>query len=127
MIDFRRFPGLHSRASPAAAQARWPTVAAIVVTALLVVVLNPELRAMLAFVDALGVAVFVLFLALQSSSWWSATESWSSNVIGWSVRSVRRLAHALRWLGRVIVPRDGVWSAASALSTALCAAFVLPR
>jgi hypothetical protein len=120
MIDLRRVLRGPSRGKEA-----WSIrVAVLVTTLLLLVVLNPEVRLFLLFVDAIGVDVVLLLFATQFGGWWSVAASGSMIAFDRGARLMGWLGRAAKWWSRVFVPREGVWIAADAMATAIGSLFV---
>jgi hypothetical protein len=100
----------------------WP-LAALLVTCLLFMTVNPEARVFLMFVDAVGVDFFVLLLTLQLRAWTGLC--WDVALIP-TVRHLKRLAPFPMQLPTVDVLKDFPDHAACAVvGSAFSAVFLL--
>jgi hypothetical protein len=98
-------------------------VSAVIFTLLLIIV-QPELRVLMIVIDIIGVDLYLLFFLTQLRSYGPLVSMIGLAIAGHLVALISRLASAANWIGHVMVPRECVWIAGSAMMTA-CIAMAL--
>jgi hypothetical protein len=96
----------------------------VVFVTLLLIVGHPELRAMLFVIDSIGVDLFLLLCVAHIRSYGPIVSTLGVMICGHLIFLASRSIAMLGWVGHVIVPSEGAWSAAYAMSTA-CIAVLL--
>ena len=94
----------------------WKSLAgAFVVVALLILVINPELRAFLLLVDLIGIETVLLLFATQLRANWPLIAGNSRAAATLFGRIKNRMLDATRWWVQGLLPPKGVWLTAEAV------------
>lgn len=87
----------------------------VIIFVLLLIVLQPELRATLLIVDLIGFDLFLLLCLAQVRSYGPTVGLVAFAVIGYSGALILRLASAANWAAHIVFPGEGLWIASSAV------------
>jgi hypothetical protein len=92
---------------------------------LLLAIVQPELRALMIIIEIIGFDLYLLLLLAQLRSYGPMVGMIGLAIAGHLVALIYRIASAANWMGHVIVPREGLWIASSAMMTACFALVVI--
>lgn len=94
----------------------WKSLAgAFVIAALLILVINPELRAFLLLADLIGIETVFLLFATQLRANWPLIAGYSRVAAKSFGRITIRMLDATRWWVQGLLPPKGVWLTAEAV------------
>ena len=89
----------------------WKTKSlATTIVVLLVLVLNPELRAFLLILEFMGADLVLLLLGGYVNHYWPVIVSCVRPVIGFVSSGTSSVWKSLRWVAYGLHPRDGQWA-----------------
>ena len=92
-----------------------------IIFALLLIVLQPELRATLLVIDLIGFDVYLLLCLAQIKSYGPMTGLVALAVAGHAAALSGRIASAASWIGHAVFPGEGLWVASGAMAAAILA------
>jgi hypothetical protein len=89
----------------------WKTkTLSIAVVLLLILVLNPEVRAILLVIDYLGVDLVLLLLSGYVSRYWSVIAYYAHAALAFIGVRATHILKRLRWIGYGLHPREAQWA-----------------
>jgi hypothetical protein len=89
-------------------------VGAFSVVALLFLVINPELRALLLLADLLGIEAVLLLLGTQLRANWPVIAGYAVAAAQAFGRTANQALYFTHWFAQGLLPREGLWLTADA-------------